>query len=74
MDENLSELCNGDIGGEKSAFGWLRGLLAIVNMPIIFRDIRFFKFHKINVKPEPFFKKIEHPFTWLAPFVPFKMQ
>lgn len=55
MDENLSELCNGDIGGEKSAFGWLRGLLAIVNMPIIFRDIRCFKFHKINVKPEPFF-------------------
>lgn len=48
MDEAPSELCSGDIDGEKSAFGWFRVLLAIVNMPTIFRDTSWFFFNFIK--------------------------
>lgn len=38
MDEKPSELCHDDAGEHKSPLGWLRGLLANVNVLIIFRD------------------------------------
>lgn len=60
MDEKPSEFCSGDIGGEKSPSGRIRGHLANVNRPIIFRDIRLFKYHSINVELEPFRKSLEY--------------